>query len=204
MAGGFRVIGLTGPVASGKSAAAAELERRGAGVLDLDRIGHQVLADPGVRAEVEAAFPELAGPAGGEGADFRRRLAEIVFADPGRLARLERILHPRMCEAVKSAVEEARAAGWPPAVVIEGALLFEMGLDEICNEVVLVDAPREARLERARRSRGWSEEDVARREARQLPLEGKRLRADRVVDNRGTEEELRAAVAAMWEEWSCQ
>lgn len=200
----FRVIGLTGPVASGKSAAAAELARRGAAVLDLDAIGHRLLGDPGVRAEVDAAFPEAAGTVGGEGAELRRRLAEVVFADPNRLARLERILHPRICEAVKSAVEEARAAGWPPAVVIQGALLYEMGLDEICGEVILVDAPREVRIERARRSRGWSGAEVARREARTMPVEGKRLRADRVLDNSGTEEELKAAVAAMWEEWSCQ
>lgn len=204
MAGALRVVGLTGPVASGKDAAASELAARGATVLDLDRIGHQILDEPAVRAEVEAAFPRVAGPSGGGGAELRRRLAEIVFTDPGALARLERILHPRMCDRVRSAVEEARSSGRPSTVAIQGALLFEMGLDELCDEVVLVDAPLETRIERARRSRGWSREEVERREARLMPPEGKRLRADRVVDNSGEEEKLRAAVAAMWEEWSCQ
>lgn len=198
----LRVVGLTGPVAGGKTAVARMLSRRGARIIELDAVGHELLAEPGVRAEIDAAFPAVRGAAGG--AELRRRLAEIVFADARDLTRLERLLHGRMCERVKGEVEELKAAGRPGVAVIAGALLYEMGLEELCDEVVVVDAPRPERLRRATAARGWNEAEVLRREARQMPAEGKRLRADRVIDNSGTEQELEAAVAAIWEEWGCQ
>jgi dephospho-CoA kinase len=197
-----RVLGLTGPIAGGKTAAAGMLGRRGARVIELDAVGHELLAEPAVRAEVAAAFPPVAGVADPQ--ELRRRLAEIVFADPRELARLERILHVRMCARVRSEVAAAKKSGRSGLLVIAGALVFEMGLDELCDAVIFVDAPRAERLRRARASRGWTEEEVARREARQMPVEGKRLRADRVIDNAGTEKELEAAVAAIWEEFGCQ
>jgi dephospho-CoA kinase len=200
--GTLRVIGLTGPVAGGKTEVADLLARRGARVIELDTVGHDLLADREVRAEINAAFREAAEA--DDLGELRRRLAGIVFADGAALTRLEHILHGRMCARVRDRVEAWRRSGWPGIVVIAGALVYEMGLDEICDQVVLVDAPRELRLRRARASRGWSEEEVLRREVRQLPVEGKRLRADRVLENSGTKEELEAAVAALWEEWGCQ
>ncbi len=198
----LRVIGLTGPVAGGKSAAAEILERRGARIVDLDALGHELLADPQVREEVNAAFLEAADA--DDLKELRRRLADIVFADDAALSRLERILHGRMCSRVREMVEDRRRSGAAGTVVIAGALVYEMGLEALCDAVVLVDAPRELRLRRARESRGWSEDEVMRREAKQMPLEGKRLRADRVLDNSGTRQQLEAAVAAVWEEFGCQ
>ena len=199
--GGVRVIGLTGPVAGGKSTAAAMLAARGARVIELDAVGHQLLADPAVREEVNTAFREAADTE--DLGELRRRLAGIVFTDDAALSRLERILHGRMCARVRRELEELRAAGRPALAVITGALVFEMGLDELCEAVVLVDAPREERLRRARAGRGWDPAEVDRREARQLPPEAKRLRAGRVVDNSGTREQLAAAMAAIWEEFGC-
>jgi dephospho-CoA kinase len=199
--GGVRVIGLTGPVAGGKSTAAEMLAARGARVIELDAVGHQLLADPAVREEVNTAFREAADTE--DLGELRRRLAGIVFTDDAALSRLERILHGRMCARVRRELEELRAAGRPALAVITGALVFEMGLDELCEAVVLVDAPREERLRRARAGRGWDRAEVDRREARQLPPEAKRLRAGRVVDNSGTREQLAAAMAAIWEEFGC-
>ena len=199
--GRIRVIGLTGPIAGGKSSAAQLLADRGAEVIELDTVGHELLAEPAVRAEVDAAFPEAAGAA--DQAELRRRLGALVFADPPRLARLEAILHPRMCARVRDRVAARRASGRGGTLVICGALLYEMGLDQACDEVVVVDAPPEARAERARAARGWDRNELSRREARQLPAAVKRGRADYVVDNDRGLEDLAAGLAAIWEEHAC-
>ncbi len=195
------VLGVTGPVAGGKTSATELLAARGAEVLELDSIGHELLADSEVRAEVDAAFPSVAGVEG-QG-ELRSKLGSIVFSDPERLASLERILHERMCARVRERIAERRAAGSAGVVVIAGALLYEMGLDEACDSVVVLDAPDEVRRERAAESRGWSAEEVERREARQLPAEVKRGRADRVIDNAGDLQSLEAEVASILEEFSC-
>ncbi len=197
----LRVLGLTGPIAGGKTSAARCLAARGAEVLELDAIGHALLAEPAVRAQVDAAFPEVAGA--GDLSALRKRLGEIVFADPEKLARLERVLHERMCDRVRERVAARRAAGGGGAVVVAGALLCEMGLEEACDAVIVIDAPEALRAERAAAARGWSLEEIRRREARQLPAETKRGRADRVVENTGTQEELEAAMASIWEEYAC-
>lgn len=198
---GLVVLGLTGPIAGGKTSAARALASRGAEVLELDGIGHELLAEPEVRAEVNAAFPEVAGV--GELPALRKRLGEIVFADPEKLAGLERILHERMCARVRERIAERRAAASGGVLVIAGALLYEMGLDEACDAVIVIDAPEGLRAERAAAARGWSLEEVKRREARQLAAEVKRGRADRAVDNTGTLEELEAAMASILEEYAC-
>jgi len=195
------VLGVTGPVAGGKTSAADCLAERGAEVLELDGIGHRLLAEPEVRAEVDAAFPEVAGS--GDSAELRRKLGQIVFADPERLAALEGILHERMCDHVRERIARRRDSGSDGVVVVVGALLYEMGLDEACDAVINVDAPEELRRERAAASRGWSPEEIGRREARQLSAQVKRGRADRNVDNAGSRKELEAAMAAIWEEYAC-
>jgi len=199
----FRVVvlGVTGPIAGGKTSATDALAALGAEVLELDRIGHELLAESGVRAEVDAAFPDVAGVA--DMKELRTRLGAIVFADSGKLATLERILHERMCLRVRERIDERRENGPGGVIVVAGALLYEMGLDEVCDSVVVVDAPEEVRRQRAAESRGWSAEGVKSREARQLSAEVKRGRADRVVDNSGNLQSLVAVMAAIWEEYSC-
>jgi dephospho-CoA kinase len=195
------VLGVTGPIAGGKTAATDLLAARGAQVVELDRVGHELLGEEEVRAEIDAAFPEVAGVA--DPAELRARLGGIVFADAERLAALEGILHGRMCDRVRERVAERRRAAVPDMLVIVGALLLEMGLDEICDAVVVVDAPEDLRAQRAAESRGWDRGELRRREARQMPAEVKRGRADRVVDNSGSKQELEAEVAAIWEEYVC-
>jgi len=196
-----RVLGVTGPVAGGKSSVSAALAERGAEILELDSIGHRLLAGDEVRKQVEEEFPEVQDCSSQE--ELRSRLGAIVFSDPRRLAALERILHPRMCDVVRERVEALRLEAEEGVLVISGALLFEMGLDEICDRVVTVDAPFEVRVRRASQSRGWTEQEIKRREARQLPAQVKRQRADCVIDNSGDHLELQARVGNIWEEFLC-
>ena len=114
----------------------------------------------------------------------RRALADVIFADAEARRRLEGLTHPivraRRDEMVRRATAEGR-----PGVVVDAPLLFEAGLDKECDVVIFVDAPREIRLERVRRTRGWTEEELDRREKSQISLDEKRQRSDEVIVNDG-------------------
>ena len=192
------VIGLLGGVASGKSLVARQLAELGAGVLDADQAGHEVLTEP----EVESAAGDRWGPGifGPDGRIDRARLARIVFAD-GPQARqereyLEQLTHPRIGRSLAQQADRLRASG-AAAAVLDAPLLLEAGWDRLCEKLIFVDAPRDIRLDRARK-RGWSEEDFDAREAAQESLEVKRRRADVVVDNSRSPTSTRAQVERFW------
>jgi dephospho-CoA kinase len=194
---GTVIVGVTGPLAAGKSALSQCLAGLGARVIDVDGLGHRVLATSEVAAEVVRAFG--AAMTGSEGTLDRAAMARVVFADAGARRRLEAIVHPAVRRVIDREVAEARSAG-TAAVVIDCALLFESGLDAMCDVVVDVDAPREVRLARAAQNRGWDEAEVARREAAQLPAAEKASRSDRVVVNDGDRAHLEDEARALFEE----
>ena len=193
------IVGVTGGVGSGKSTVAVMLAERGAEVVSLDTIGHELLAD----AEVKAAIrEEFSGGVFRAAADeiSRERLAKVVFSDPREIERLNRIVHPRMAEKVRTLAKIFAERGGDAVLVIEGSLVVELGLDDLCDRLVLVDAPPELRHARAEKHRGWPAGEGARREAAQQPLEGKRQIADTVIDNPDSTEDLRKKVTHFWEE----
>jgi dephospho-CoA kinase len=181
------VIGIVGSIGSGKSALARELAARLGGMhLDADRFGHELLLDRSVIEAIRAAF----GPSvlNGDGQVDRRALARQVFGEStaqgqGR-KRLETILHPRIRAAITKRIDEEAARGRVSIVLLDAAVLLEAGWEGDCDALLCVDAPREQRLERVA-SRGWDEDELARREATQLSLEEKRRRADVVIENSG-------------------
>lgn len=124
----------------------------------------------------------------------RRALGRIVFADPAELRRLEAIVHPPMRDEFERLIRGAVADQSTPGVVIDAAILYEAGWNQLCDSVVFVDSSRPVRLARLAEARGYHEADLAAREGMQEPLENKRDRADFVVDNDGTEVELAARV----------
>jgi dephospho-CoA kinase len=128
------VLGLTGLYCAGKDAAARILERKGFRVIDVDRVGHEVLEER--REEVAAAFGP--GVRRADGSIDRRALGRIVFADPAALARHEAIVHPAMVERVRGIAAAERAAGRD--VAINAALLRPMGLDRLCDAILEVRA----------------------------------------------------------------
>ncbi|MCS7305911.1 MAG: dephospho-CoA kinase [Thermoguttaceae bacterium] len=195
----MRIIGLLGGVASGKTLVAQEFARLGAGILDADQAGHQVLRLPHILQAVRARWgQEVLGP---DGLVDRSRLAQRVFgpspqAEQDRLY-LQQLTHPEIGQLLRQQAQELAEAGCP-AAVLDAPLLLEVGWDRWCDKLVFVDAPLELRQARALQ-RGWSAEQFAAREAVQWPLDKKRLRADIIIDNSGSLEHTRRQVLQFWQ-----
>lgn len=192
------VIGLTGGPGTGKSTVASMLARRGAAVIEADRLGHQAYA-PGTggwRAVVEAFGPEIIGP---DGAIDRRRLGSVVFSDPEKLRRLNAIIHPIIRQLIIEQLERFRQEG-VRVVVIEAALLFEAGWEDLVDEVWVTQAPTEVAIARYVARTGLPEAEVRRRVAAQLDAAEKVRRADRIIDTSGSLTEVERQVERLWDE----
>lgn len=188
-------IGLTGGIASGKSQAGRYLAELGAHVLDADRTAHEAYAPgtPGFGALVTAFGREIVGA---DGVIDRAALGRVVFDNPVELARLTAIVWPLAREQVKTEMERQRAAG-TAVFVVEAALLFDAEWQDLFDEVWLVRAPREAVLTRLQ-TRGLSQEEAERRLAAATNIEAAAARADRIIENAGSLEELREAIELAW------
>ncbi|BDG08243.1 dephospho-CoA kinase [Anaeromyxobacter paludicola] len=186
----MRLIGLTGGIATGKSTFAAALRERGVPVIDADVLARQVVArgTPGL-AQVVAAFgPEVLGPAGELD---RKKLAARVFGDPAARAALEAITHPAIREALQAETRRLDAAGAPLAFY-DVPLLYEVGLEEVLDCVVVVYAPAASQLLRLERRDGLTYAEAKARLAAQLPIDEKARRADVLVTNEADPAALRA------------
>ncbi len=191
-------IGILGGVACGKSLVTSQFADLGARVIDADRLGHESLEEATVRAALRARWGGRVFRSDGE--VDRKRVAEIVFAPtPEGCAErrfLESVVHPRITERLTAELSRLHGEKYR-VVVLDAPLLIEAGWDRLCGRLVFVDAPRHLRLARAA-ARGWTEQDVARREAAQAPLEVKRRRADATIDNSGTPQQTRVQVERIW------
>ena len=189
----FLILGLAGGIGSGKSAVAQILGEMGFVVSDSDAGARSVLELPEIIDALVAAFGP--GVLDAEGRPDRRAIADAVFGDDAMRRTLESIVHPKLHEARAGLVERARREG-AAGVVIDAPLLFEAGVDAECDAVIFVDTPRSERLRRVVAGRGWSEDELARREAAQMPLTEKRARSHAVVVNDGDRDALRRRVQA--------
>jgi dephospho-CoA kinase len=188
-------MGLTGGIASGKSAVAAMLREMGFPVLEADVVAHKLL-EPG-----QAAYDEVVQELGKEllgaaGKIDRGKLAAIVFADPAKLAKLNNMTHPRVEEIVFRQFAEWQKNGVRYAAFIEAALLVEAGIAKKLDGLVVAYCEPEQQLERLR-SRGMSEVEAKRRLAAQMPVQEKLKYATEKINCSGTLEETRAQVRAL-------
>lgn len=190
------VLGLIGAIGAGKSAAAAHLTRHGGALIDADRIGHEVLDDPAIRERVRARWPSVARP---DGRLDRRAIAAIVFADADERRALEEIVYPEITRRCRVLIAEAQAAPDVRFIVLDAAVMLEAGWT-LADKLLYIDAPRPMRLARVA-ARGWSDDDLAQREAAQWPAAVKKQRAHAVIDNAGTLPELHAALDRQLTEW---
>jgi dephospho-CoA kinase len=186
------VVGIVGGIGSGKSSIARWVAARDLGVLLIngDEAGHAVLTLPAVRNALRTRFGNQVFDAGGQ--IDRKALGQIVFGpkDEEQIARrdLERIVHPQIRALIEKQISQAIAAG-KTAILLDAAVLFEAGWNDLCFAVVFIDAPREKRLARLQEDRGWDHSEVDSRESSQLSLDAKRNRAQFVIDNTGSLDE---------------
>lgn len=157
-------------------------------MIDADRIGHELLLTDKIRKEVSNAFGE--GILDDAGLVLRPRLAEKVFGDSDEQInnrnRLNEILHPAIRNEVLCSIKQAPQDA--DAIILDAALLLEAGWADECDAVIFIDTPFELRQQRAAANRGWSMEEIQRREASQWSLLKKRQNAQFVVDNSGSVE----------------
>jgi len=189
-------VGLTGGIGAGKSEVSRRLAAQGAVVIDADVIAREVV-EPGTAglAALIAEFGEgLLSPDGGLDRD---RLGEIVFADPAKLERLNRIVHPLVAARM---AELEKAAGQDSIVVHDVPLLAENYLSPDYDLVVVVDAPEHFQLERLLSRRRMTEEQARARMAAQVSREKRLAVADLVVDNSSSLAELDRQVGDLWTE----
>ncbi len=188
-------VALTGGIGSGKSEVARMLAGKGAIVVDADAVAREVV-QPGqpALAEIEAEFG--AGVMHPDGSLNRPALAEVAFADPARLARLNEITHPRIAARTKQLLDAAAPGS---VIVYDMPLLVETGAAAGWDLVVVVDAPDEVRVARLTQLRGLPESDVRARMASQATREERNAAADVILDNSGDRESLTVQVEALWE-----
>ncbi len=188
-------VGLTGGIGSGKSTVAELLREAGYTVLSSDAIAREITdTSSDIREELAREFgSEIVS----DGALDRKTLSAIVFGPTPEheqaLRKLNAIVHPYVVQELHDRLKERYTAG-ENCVFNETALLFEAGLEDCYDYIVVVDAPEEQRVQRVAASRDITEEEVRRRIAMQMPASEKVQAADFVVNNSGTAEDLKKAV----------
>jgi dephospho-CoA kinase len=186
------VIGVTGTFAAGKSTVAAEFKALGAFLIDADMIARDLLEnDECIKKYIELTF----GPAViKDGAVDRAKLAAIVFSNQEKLDRLCEITHPAILERIHREI----AGSGNEVVVVDAPLLFETGLDEEMDTVVVVTAKEEKRIERAK-AKGISEVISRRIMACQMSPEDKIKKADHLIINDEGIEKIKEGVKKVWQ-----
>lgn len=177
------IVGLTGSIATGKSEVSRLLRERGIPVFDADAAVHELYRQGPVVAEVERLFPGVAVA----GSIDRGRLAAALAARPDQLAQLEALVHPLVQQERKHFLATWEKA---PVVVLDIPLLFETGGDKEVDAIIVVTTTPELQRKRALARPGMTAEKLALILSRQMPMAEKASRADYVIDNSGSLDDL--------------
>jgi dephospho-CoA kinase len=190
-------LGLTGGIATGKSTVSAMLVRRGAKLIDADQIAREVVL-PGspVLAQVSERFGKAVLQE--DGGLHRKKLGEIIFADPSARKELENILHPPIRMIMKERMRTWETEHPHDLVVVDIPLLFESNLQSMFSEVMLVYTTTEIQLERLMRREGIGMFEAQLRLKAQMEIDKKKTLADIVIDNSGTVEETEKQIDDFW------
>jgi dephospho-CoA kinase len=191
-------VGLTGGLASGKTFVGEALASSGCLLIQADELGHETLA-PGGEA-YDAVVREFGREIlTDDGLIDRQHLAAQAFGSPGRLARLNALVHPPVVRREEELIAEFTAREPRGIAVVEAAILIETGSYKRFDRIILVWCAVEQQVERALRRDGAVEADVRARISRQMPLEEKRKFADFVIDTSGRKEDTWRQARAVYE-----
>lgn len=192
-----KVIGLTGGAGAGKSAVGGLLAQKGILYLSSDILAREVVApgQPALAEIVEAFGPGMVEQGG---TLDRARMGELIFTDAQARKHLENIIHPRVIARIREIIASAREEGMYLAVVVEVPLLFESGAETMMDEVWVVDADEDTQVERMARRDGIPAELAWERLRAQIDPGERINRADILIPNTGSEEDLAKAVDQAW------
>lgn len=194
-------IGLTGNIGSGKSTVARRLESLGAKIIDADQVARKVVlpGSPGLQEIADVFGP---GVLNNEGQLDRKKMGALVFADPRAREKLNNITHPRIKEEIRREInafkKESPKSSNPGVLVIDAALLIEVGLNHNVDEIWVVKAGLNEQIERLAKRDSLSSNEAKRRIAAQMPQEDKIRLATRVIDNTGEKGETIKQVDRYW------
>lgn len=175
------IIGIIGGIASGKSTVAAEFGKLGCAVISADDIAHEVLEEGPVRDRVCELFGRrVVQP---DGRIDRKRLARIVFADPEKLAALNKVIHPRVLQRTEELIGQYNRCAHAKAIVLDMPLLVEVGWADRCDRLIYVKCDPAQRADRLRRAGVLDEREVKIREKFQISVDKKATLADNTIDN---------------------
>jgi dephospho-CoA kinase len=192
-------IGIVGGIGSGKSAVADALRSLGGFLVIADRLGHEALLQPDIKAKLRERWGDAILDEHGD--IDRKKIAAIVFADAAKLRFLEAQVFPHIENRIIQEIALARSKDEINFIILDAAIMIETGWHRHCDKVLFVDAPRPLRLARLKEKRGWSEEELDRREKMQMPLEEKMNRADAVIVNDGDFEKVARQVKETLVRW---
>lgn len=194
----MKVIGITGGIGSGKSTVTDYLVSLGFEAVDADQIGRDLTADgqpvlEKLRDEFGAVESVADAPGNGLVLD-RKALAAIVFSDKATRERFDKIIHGEIIKTIDKTISDLKLRTDIRGILLDAPLLFEAGLDNRCDSIVLVTADMDIRIERVVKRDGTTAEDVRNRIANQMSDEEKSAMSDFVISNTGSLQELYSQV----------
>ena len=157
-------------------------------ILDADQAGHEALRQPEVKVALRRAFGDSVF--GNSQEVIRSQLAALVFGSDDRARQnrhtLEQIVHPVLRADIQQQLQHVRELGQVDVVILDAPILLESGWKDLCDAVVFIDTPLELRQQWTAAGRGWTPQELARREASQWPIVRKRSESACIVDNSGS------------------
>ncbi len=193
------VVGLVGGMGSGKSLVAAAFAEQGARIISADLFGHEALAQPDILARITQRWGDRV--LDGTGQVDRRKMAGVVFASAVERTNLEMLVFPWIEGRIRQETTDAQNDSTAELIVLDAAIMLESGWHDVCDRIVYIHAPRAARLERLQKQRGWTVDEISKRETAQLPLSIKAAKAEAAIDNAGDESATRARVVELARLW---
>lgn len=186
------ILGVMGGIASGKTTVTNEFAKYGAHVINADLVVREILQEKNTQQQIGETFPHIF-----PNATFDKKLlAQHVFSSKDNLKKLESIMHPLVRLRIKNTLEEIAYAG-KGVVIIDAPLLWENGLHQGVDTLIFIDTPIELRRERAQKNRGWSSDELDRRENFQSDLAIKKQNSDYIIVNEN-QQKMEQQVKDIW------